>query len=576
MSRDVHGLKDQPDHTIVTRRDFIRLAALFGVSTTALPSVLAACAPAGSASPTSAPPAGAPAAPAASATPAAPTATAAPAAPQVKRGGTLTHAFSRTVPTMDPHLTSLPTHIIYENAFDGLVKLELVDAKTWEHKVVGVLAESWEQKDAKTLVFKLRQGVKFHDGSPFDAEVAAWNILRARDNPKSQFKAGLATIDTVNVLDKNTIEIKTKTDNAALLRILAFQNGGLVYMISKAAFDKNGEEWMQRNAVGTGAFKVKQWITDDRVILEKNPDYFLKGDDGKPLPYLDGLVIRYIPDASVALVDMRAGSTQFVEWVDFKEVDAIKRDPNLTAEELPWAGQIYFMVGYNCESSPFKDVRVRQAANYAIDRVAMHKALGFGVGQPYDYPYWTPGTLGYDENILKYTYNPDKVKSLLKEAGYPDGISIELKVIAREPENTIGEFVQQMWSAVGIKTKLVSQERLSWIDAVRAKNFQACFWRNNLPTLVDPELSRTLVASGAPTNWSQFKDPDVDKLLDQGLATLDPKKRAEIYHQLWTILQERAYAGSGFLAPIVNAYRKEMKGLTYNFYAPNMTKVWIG
>ena len=155
---------------------------------------------------------------------------------------------------------------------------------------------------------------------------------------------------------------------------------------------------------------------------------------------------------------------------------------------------------------------------------------------------------------------------MLKEAGYPDGVNIELKVIAREPENTIGEFVQQMWSAVGIKTKLVSQERLSWIDAVRAKNFQACFWRGALWAMVDPELARTLVVPGGPTNWSQFSDKDVDKLLDEGLATLDPKKRADIYHQLWQMLQERAYAGAGFLAPVVNAYRKEVKGLTYQLH----------
>jgi peptide/nickel transport system substrate-binding protein len=477
---------------------------------------------------------------------------------------------------MDPHLGTLPQHIIYENVYDGLLALELTDAKTWEHKVTGVLAESWEQKDSKTLVFKLRTGVKFHDGSDFDAETASWNILRARDHPKSQLKASLAAIDTVTAVDKSTLEIKTKTDNAALLRTLAFTNGGLVRMVSKVAFDKNGEEWLQRNPVGTGAFKFKQWITDDRVTLERNPEYFVMGLDGKTLPYLDGLVLRYIPDPSVSTIDMRAGSIQFLEWVAFKDVETIRQDSNLAMTELPWAGQIYFMVAYNTETPPFNDVRVRQAANYAIDRVTMHKLLGFGVGQPYDYPYWTPGTLGHDDNIRKYTYNPAKAKELLKEAGYPDGVTIELKVIAREPENTIGEYVQQMWSEGGIKTRLVSQERLSWIDAVRAKNFQSCFWRGALWAQVDPELARTLITTGGPTNWSQFSDKDVDRLLDEGLATLDPKKRADIYRQMWEILQERAYAGTGFLAPVVNAYRKDIQGLTFNFMVPNMTRVWLG
>ena len=258
MDREAQNLKQQYCLGMLSRREFLTRAALLGVSASAIQSILAACAQ--------------PTTPVAS--PAAPGAAASAAATAIKRGGTLTHAINWTVPTMDPHLSTLPQHIIYENVYDGLLRLEMVDPKTWEHKVVGVLAESWEQTDAKTIVFKLRQGVKFHDGSEFDAEVAKWNIVRARDHPKSQIKASLAAIDSVTAVDKYTLEIKTKTDNAALLRILAFTNGGLVRMVSKAAFDKNGEEWLQRNPVGTGAFKFKQWITDDRVILERNPDYF--------------------------------------------------------------------------------------------------------------------------------------------------------------------------------------------------------------------------------------------------------------------------------------------------------------
>jgi ABC-type transport system substrate-binding protein len=110
---------------------------------------------------------------------------------------------------------------------------------------------------------------------------------------------------------------------------------------------------------------------------------------------------------------------------------------------------------------------------------------------------------------------------------------------------------------------------------VRAKNFQANFWRGALWALVDPELSRHLVASGAPGNWSQFKDADVDRLLDEGLASLDPRKRAGIYRQVWQTLQERAYVGSGFLAPIVSGYRKEMRGLIFNFLTPTLRSAWL-
>lgn len=580
MNRDTEKLGEEYRHGAITRREFFRRAALLGVSAGALQTILAACAPAqapSSPAPAATSAAPAAAAPAAGATPMA-VATAAPAAAagQIKRGGTLTHAVNWTVPTMDPHLSSLREHLIYENVYDGLVRFQQADEKTAEQKVVGVLAESWEQKDARTLVFKLRSGVKFHDGSDFDADVAKWNFLRARDNPKSAGKANLEAIDTVTAVDKTTLEIKTKTDNAALLPVLAFPTGGMVRMISKAAVDKNGEEWLQRNPVGTGPFKFKEWITDDRVILERNPNYFLMGADGKSLPYLDGLVLRYVPDPSVSLVDMRAGQVHFIEWVPPSNVATIKSDPNLAYMEMPWAGQVYFELGFNTESKPFNDVKVRQAALYGIDREGMHKALGFGVGAPHYYPYTMDGVMGHDEKLLKYPYDPDKVKSLLKDAGYPNGVDVELKVIAREPENTIGEFVQQMWSAVGIKTKLVSQERLSWIDAVHAKNFQSCFWRGAMWAAVDPEAARTMITTGGAINWGQWSDKEIDKLMDDGLASLDPKKRTEIYHQVWQLIQERAYGGSGFLAPMIEGLRKEVKGIDINFQVPNFKSTWLG
>ena len=544
MNRE-NELKDPFAHGVIGRREFIVKGGLLGLAAGAIQSLLAAGGPAMAAT-----------------------------AGQVKRGGTLTHAINWTVPSMDPHISTLPQHALNENAYEGLVRLR-ADPKTWEQKVVGVLAESWKSPDAKTIVFKLRQGVQFHDGSNFDAQVAAWNFLRARDHPKSMIKATLKVIDTIKAVDKQTLEIKTKDDNAALLRVLAHVNGGLVRMVSKAAFDKNGEEWLQRNAVGTGPFKFKQWITDDRVILERNVDYWEAGADGKPLPYLDGLVMRYIPDPTVSVIDMRAGAVHLVEGMALKDITTLKTDPSLAYVELPWAGQIYFMMGFNTGASPFNDVKVRRAALYGIDRVGMHKTLGFGVGAPQYYGNWLPGFLGYDESVPKYEYDPDKVKQLLKEAGYPDGISIELKVIAREPENTIGEFVQQMWTNVGIKTKLVSQERLSWIDAVRAKNFQTCFWRGSSIAGVDPDLLRTVVKCGGPDNWSQFCDPEIDRLMDQGAATPDAKKRQEIYRNVLSLIQERAYVGSGFLAPVLSGYRNEVQGLDFNFATPNLRASWL-
>ncbi|MCL4466199.1 MAG: ABC transporter substrate-binding protein [Chloroflexi bacterium] len=544
----------------LTRRGFLRLSAIAAVP------LLAACAPATPApAPTSAPPA---------AKPAGTTAAAQPSS-AITRGGTVTQALNWTYPTMDPHLTTIQYMTGYEAMYNGLVRFELVDAKTWEHKLVPDLAESWSQPDPKTIELKLKQGVKFHDGSDFTAEVAAWNLLRARDHEKSQKKTQLVDLDTATAADKNTLVLKLKVPNPAFLRSMAFVVGARIHMMSKVAHDKLGDDGFARAPVGTGAFKFKQWVTDDRLILDRNPDYFEKGADGKQLPYLDGFVGRYVPDPTVALTDMKAGTVQVLEWVATKDVAAIKADPNMGIVEMPWAGQVYFMVGFNTEAKPFSDVRVRQAALMGIDRDGMAKALGFGVGTPHFYPDWAKGSLGYDESIPKNEYNPAKVKQLLTEAGYPNGVEIELKVIAREPENTIGEFVQQMWSAVGIKTKLVAQERLSWIDAVRAKNFQSCFWRGTFVTTVDPDLLGVRIRCGGSSNWAQFCDKDIDRLMNEGASTQDEKKRHEIYKQVLTLIQERAYLGTGIQMPLVTAYRKDLQGMGMNYQVPDFRAAWL-
>ncbi|MHB1007541.1 MAG: ABC transporter substrate-binding protein [Chloroflexota bacterium] len=505
----------------------------------------------------------------------APGATAQPAAATPKRGGTVIETINWTYPTLDPHLTSIQYLPGYEAMYNGLVQFQLVDPNTWEHKIVPDLADSWNQPDPKTIEFKLKQGVKFHDGSDFDASVAAWNMLRARDHAKSQKKTQLEDLVAAEAPDKYTLVLKLKNPNPGFLRSLAFITGARIWMISKTALDKQGDDGFARNPVGTGPFKFKQWVTDDRVVTERFPDYFAKGADGKTLPYLDGAVFRYVPDPTVSLTDMKAGTVHMLEWVATKDVAAIKADPNFGLFDMPWAGQGYFMVGFNTEAKPFNDVKVRQAAVKAIDRAGMAKALGFGIGVPHYYPDWAKGSLGYDESIEKNEYNPAKVKELLTAAGYPNGVDVELKVIAREPEQTIGEFVQQMWSAVGIKTKLVAQERLSWIDAVRAKNFQACFWRGTFTTLVDPDLLSTRIKCGASTNWAQFCDKDIDRLMTEGVQTQDAKQRQEIYKQVLTIIQEKAYLGNGIAMPLITAYRKELQGVTMNFQVPHFDAAWL-
>ena len=195
--------------------------------------------------------------------------------------------------------------------------------------------------------------------------------------------------------------------------------------------------------------------------------------------------------------------------------------------------------------------------------------------RPQYYPYWTPSLAGYDDSVEKYQYNPDKVKQLLTEAGFPNGVEVDLLVIQREPEATIGQYAAQMWTKVGIKTTLKALERLSWINSVHDMNFQSCFWRNS-PGQADPSQLTSNILSDGPNNWSGFKDPEIDSLMAKADQTLDATQRADVYKQVLKRLQDQAYLGEGYLVPFNYVITKKLQGLAAEFGIPDFTGAWLG
>jgi ABC-type transport system substrate-binding protein len=506
-------------------------------------------------------------------------AAAAPAAATgpIRRGGGLTLSFAWTYPTMDSHLSTMNGSFAgYDAMFNHLLRFELEDYQTGRHRIVGDLAESWEQPDLKTILFHLRKGVKFHDGSDFDSAVAKFNVLRVRDHKKSFRKDKLKIVDAVEAPDKHTLVLRLKQAAPAYLANLAYTQSAQIDMLSQRALEKLGDDGFARAPVGTGPFKFKQWITDDRLITVRNPDYFASGEDGKPLPYLDEFVERFIPDASVALMDMRAGTVHVVTELLAKDVQSVESDPALATYRMHWASRVLFYGGFNSTAPPFNDARVRQAALHAIDRERMAKVMGFGISQPAYYGEWGPGALGFDPGIVKYEFNPGKVKQLLAEAGHPRGIEIELLAIAREPDRTVAEFVQQMWTSVGIKTKLVVKERLATINDVRAMKFQTYFWAGNYQfSNVDPDTGWVRFRCGASGNWDSLCDKEIDAAMQEGASVLDRKQRHEAYRRALTLMQQRAYRYSGFSLPWTVGMRKEVQGLTFNFAQVSFRTAWL-
>jgi peptide/nickel transport system substrate-binding protein len=531
--------------------------------------LLAACGPA--AAPTAPSAAGPPGAPTTAAGPVAspPAATAPPAA--IKRSGTLRTTFGTGLQTLNP-IISTSGGDFYNLLYDPLVRYRLVDPAARSYEVLPALATDWEWGKAdKEIVFRLRKGVKFHDGSDWNAEVAKWNFDLMMTHPKSFAKPYVEAIQTVEVVDPMQIRLVLKAPSAPLLANLS-DTTGIVYFISKAQHDKLGEDGFGANPSGTGPMRFDAWVKESKVAIKRFDGYWDMGADGKPLPYLDGVEYRLIPEAATAMVELRTGN---LDWylIDAKDVAAVKSNPDLVFTSVPLSGSIFVTIGLNQAHGVFgKSLKLRQAALHAFNREALMKTFAFGQGTLTPYPFWVEGMIGYDPGLPRYDYDPEKAKTLIAEAGYASGVDITLYVIQRPLEQQVAQVLQQMWQDVGIRAKFEILERTAFINKMKeGTGFDAAFWRP--PFSVDPDQIGRQILTGAGGNWNN--NPEVDRLMADGRSTLDPAKRQEVYKRVQVQLYNDACLACSYYLPDLVAYRRTLKGVEYDAKQPRFHAIWM-
>jgi peptide/nickel transport system substrate-binding protein len=442
--------------------------------------------------------------------------------------------------SMDPIMATGPTA---KGVYDSLF--------AWRPNAQGVysvephLAKSWDLGQDK-LVIKLQENAKFHDGSPVDADAVVWNLKRMVQNPKSYMRNLLPQVNKENpaqVVDPTTVQINMTRPSAALLSVLSDglsdqQNG----IVSKAAAEKNGEEWLKLNPVGSGPYKFVSFASGDKLVVEKNPNYWKMGADGKPLPYTDKITYRVIIEASTQFTEMRAGTTDWIANVRGRDVPAAKQIPHATYMESAFSGvkRQYF---FNAIKPPFQDnLKLRQAIHHAIDREAMAKALGAGLGVPLPYEL-VPGSIGYDTSVPIYEYNPDKAKQLLAESGVKLPFKVRLTAHNREADQQQAVFLQAMLEKVGIKINLDIVERVAWGDKVRVNNdFEMATRQSGVA--VDP--SQDLLVTWAEDGNSAYHRAKVAGLLDtlqKADTEYDEKKRQQLFIDAQKLMHESAWFG---------------------------------
>jgi peptide/nickel transport system substrate-binding protein len=380
---------------------------------------------------------------------------------------TLVFARSGDSVGLDPsNVTDGESIYVTGNILDTLLAYEIDNTN-----VVPALATEWKTIDEENKVWelKLREGVKFHDGTDFNAEAVKFNFDRWMNEDNEYRHAGEnfeyysymfggfpGIVKEVRAVDEYTVQIELNSPSAPFLNNLAMAPFGIM---SPAAIQEYGEN-IFKNPVGTGPFNFKEWIKDDRIVLEKNADYW--GEE----PKLDEIIFRTIPDNSARLLELQSGSIVMMIGVSPDDAQIVEDDSNLDLYLRPSMNVGYLAL--NMDKEPFDDVRVRQAFNYAVNKEVLIDAFYGGLAEPAKNPL-PPSLWGYNDSIEPYEYNPEKAKELLAEAGYPDGFETTLWAmpVARpympQPKE-IATALQQQFAAIGVKAEIVTMDWATYLD----------------------------------------------------------------------------------------------------------------
>ena len=488
-------------------------------------------------------------------------------------GGALTVALDQEPPTLDPHASpSAVTYQIIASVAENLLY------RGPDGKLVPWLAESWTTaRDGKSVTFKLRRDVKFHDGTPFNAEAVKFNFDRIVD-PK--FKAGgaraaLGSYAGSKVVDEFTVQVLFETPYSPFLNSVA---SGVLSIVSPKSV-REGGDLVHTRPVGTGPFMMKDYVGKDHATMVRFPGYARKApwSDRSGPALLETVVWKFVPEPGTRVTTLESGETQGISRVPAQSLPRLEKDSALRGEKLPWpcVPRIWLLT---VSKPPFDDVRVRRAVNFAVDMEAFLTTVYRGTGLKAFAPLTA---VMLDDPTLRqaYPFDPEKAKALLGEAGWApggDGIrskgGARLEIVLNAIEygggaDPTAQLIQSSLRDVGIDVKIKAQARPPWYeDNYRcATHGPVMFLRS-----IDPDGLWSLFHSsqvGANFNWSCVKNAKLDGLLSDGRRESDPARRRAIY-----LAAEKLALDEALTVPLVDelavwAFRATVQGVKYNFNA---------
>ena len=490
-----------------------------------------------------------------------------------KHGGTLIFGRGGDSVGLDPaYETDGNSFMICDNIFEALVFYK--DEST---ALEPGLAESWTiSPDGKTYTFKLRKGVMFHDGTPFNADAVVFSIGRMMKDRQLKYVGEGWDIPAQERTPNTGFPWKLKRVEAPFLANMGMDFADI---ISPPAFMKNPKEFL-RNPVGTGPFKFVNWVKDDRIILEKNKDYWDKSGG----PYLDKVVFRSIPENSVRFLELKAGGIHICQFPNPADIDLARKDKNIKLIEQP--GMNIGYLSFNHTKEPWKsNLHLRKAIAYALNRKAYVDNIYQGMGQVAKNPI-PPTMWGYNTDIPGYPYDSEMAKKELAAAGYPEGkglpeITLWSMPVPR-PYNPDGLKIGVAMSAdlakVGIKARIVSYEWGTYLKRQREQEDMDLFQLGWTGDNGDPDNFLAVLFDGLASSSirTQWHNEEYHQLILEGKQTVDQAKRTEIYKKALKVFYDEvpaiAIAHSTVIWPAQN---KVMDFKLHPTGSVRMKNVWL-
>lgn len=481
-----------------------------------------------------------------------------PAFAQSAQSGHIKIAALKHIDTLDPHFTFFLSAVqVINNIHNGLLKVTYDGEKV---AFVPDLAESWDLEDEKTHLFKLHPDVKFHDGTPCDAEAVKFSLERVKSGtPASPHAWKLELLEEIEIVDPLTVRLKFSEPYAFLPVALTGSTGRAGTIVSPAAVEKYGMDY-GRNPVGTGPFKFVSWKDNDSIELEANPDYFEPG-----LPKLSKASFVIIDEPATAVAALISGQIHGMNDCPMQLVNQVKSIPTATVY-----GEIegnYTYVGMNTRKPPFDDINLRRAVAFAIDRETLLKQAYFGLAKEAYTPISPPMTGFYDPNIATsgrgHFFDLEKAKAFRAKAANQGEIEATYIMAERGPVGTrVAQTIAPMLAQIGIKVKLELLEPATWVSRMKDGSFEML----DFDWVADLDPDETLFPefkSGGSWNYWGWANAQFDDLCTQAQKILDTPARSKLYNQAEDILMDEAPIAMLAHMPIYKVFSNKVQGFEY-------------